>query len=223
MMLNFNSYEDIKDKLQIRIYDPDFSRDLLDGKVVTYVGDFALIYIATLYESEEYLGHLMFTPGLINNLGIDIQTLHRDAMENNLNWGTTLFTTEDFISAMANKRPLFSINLFNRNPDNINRPLPMVTLTKDNYTNGASLIIHKGIRKKIGDVIGGDFYVLPSSIHEVMVVSADIFDPDELTDVVTDCNSKIFPKLLDSEDILSDKVQWCSKDGEIMKRAVENE
>lgn len=29
MMLNFNSYEDLKDKLQIRIYDPDFSRNLL--------------------------------------------------------------------------------------------------------------------------------------------------------------------------------------------------
>lgn len=28
MMLNFNSYEDLKDKLQIRIYDPDFSRNL---------------------------------------------------------------------------------------------------------------------------------------------------------------------------------------------------
>lgn len=38
MMLNFNSYEDLKDKLQIRIFDPDFSRNLLEGKVVTHHG-----------------------------------------------------------------------------------------------------------------------------------------------------------------------------------------
>lgn len=44
MMLNFNSYEDLKDKLQIRIYDPDFSRNLLEGKIVTYIGDFAREY-----------------------------------------------------------------------------------------------------------------------------------------------------------------------------------
>lgn len=77
-MLNFNSYEDLKDKLQIRIYDPDFSRNLLEGKVVTHIGDFALIYMATLYESEKKLGNLMFTPELMDALEIDIQTLHRD-------------------------------------------------------------------------------------------------------------------------------------------------
>lgn len=79
MMLNFNSYEDLKDKLQIRIYDPDFSRNLLEGKTVTYIGDFALVYMATLYESKKKLGNLMFTPELMDDLGIDVLTLHRDA------------------------------------------------------------------------------------------------------------------------------------------------
>ena len=88
MMLNFNSYEDLKDKLQIRIYDPDFSRNLLEGKVVTYVGDFALVYMATLYKSEKGLGNLMFTPELMDALGIDTQTLHRDADQGGQYWYT---------------------------------------------------------------------------------------------------------------------------------------
>lgn len=103
MMLNFNSYEDLKNKLQIRIYDPDFSRNLLEGKVVTYIGDFALIYMATLYESEKGLGNLMFTPELMDALGIDIQTLHRDAMISDLNYEPVLFTTEDLIEAFVLK------------------------------------------------------------------------------------------------------------------------
>ena len=86
MMLNFNSYEDLKDKLQIRIYDPDFSRNLLEGKIVTYIGDFALIYMATLYESEKKLENLIFTQGSMDTLGIDIQTLHKDAMINDLTY-----------------------------------------------------------------------------------------------------------------------------------------
>lgn len=114
MMLNFNSYEDLKDKLQIRIYDPDFSRNLLEGKVVTYIGDFALVYMATLYESEKKLGNLMFTPELMDALGIDIQTLHKDAMLSDLNYEPVLFTTEDLIEALFFDKPLFSINLFNR-------------------------------------------------------------------------------------------------------------
>lgn len=222
MMLNFNSYEDLKDKLQIRIYDPDFSRNLLEGKIVTHVGDFAMIYMATLYESEEQLSNLIFTPGLMNMLGIDIQTLHKDAMAGDIRKGAVLYSGDDFITSVAEHRPLFSINLFNRNVDMSDYSLPMFILTKNNRTNGASLILHKNIRKKIGDFIGGDFYVLPSSIHEVIVVPADMFEPDNLTDVVTDCNSILFdnPNALD---ILSDKVQWCSEDGETMKRATGNE
>lgn len=221
MMLNFNSYEDLKDKLQIRIYDPDFSRNLLEGKVVTYVGDFALVYMATLYKSEKGLGNLMFTPELMDTLGIDIQTLHRDAMIGDLNWEPVLFTTDDLIEALFLDKPLFSINLFNRKARMRGDQLPMLTLTKGNQMNGASMILHKSIRKKIGDIVGGNFYVLPSSIHEVMIIPEEGFEAGELSELVSTCNSELFTEA-NSEDILSDKVQWCSMDGEILRRA-ENE
>lgn len=221
MMLNFNSYKDLKDKLQIRIYDPDFSRNLLEGKVVTYIGDFALVYMATLYESEKKLGNLMFTPELMDALGIDIQTLHRDAMISDMNYEPVLFTTEDLIEAFALKKPLFSINLFNRKARMRGDKLPMLTLTKGNQMNGASMILHKSIRKKIGDIVGGNFYVLPSSIHEVMIIPEEGFEAGKLSKLVSTCNSQLYTEA-NSKDILSDKVQWCSMDGEILRRA-ENE
>lgn len=221
MMLNFNSYEDLKDKLQIRIYDPDFSRNLLEGKVVTYVGDFALVYMATLYKSEKGLGNLMFTPELMDALGIDTQTLHRDAMISDLNFEPVLFATDDLIEALFLDKPLFAINLFNRKARMRGDQLPMLTLTKGNQMNGASMILHKSIRKKIGDIVGGNFYVLPSSIHEAMIIPEEGFKADDLSELVSTCNSELFTEA-NSEDILSDKVQWCSMDGEILRRA-ENE
>lgn len=99
--------------------------------------------------------------------------------------------------------------------------LPMLTLTKGNQMNGASMILHKSIRKKIGDIVGGNFYVLPSSIHEVMIIPEEGFEAGELSELVSTCNSELFTEA-NSEDILSDKVQWCSMDGEILRR-VENE
>lgn len=221
MMLNFNSYEEIKDKLQIRIYDPDFSRNLLEGKVVTYIGDFALVYMAALYESEKELGNLIFNPELMDALGIDIHTLHKDAMIGDLNWDPILFTTEDLVESLFLNKPLFAINLFDKKMRMRAGQLPMFTLTKGNRMNGASMILHKSIRKKIGDIVGGDFYVLPSSIHEVMIIPTNEFELDGLSEMVSDCNSKLFTEE-NSTDILSDKIQWCSKDGKILRRA-ENE
>lgn len=99
--------------------------------------------------------------------------------------------------------------------------LPMLTLTKGNQMNGASLILHKSIRKKIGDIVGGNFYVLPSSIHEVMIIPEEGFEAGELSELVSACNSQLYTEA-NLKDILSDKVQWCSMDGEILRRA-ENE
>lgn len=45
----------------------------------------------------------MFTPELMDALGIDIQTLHRDAMISDLNYEPVLFTTEDLIEAFVLK------------------------------------------------------------------------------------------------------------------------
>jgi hypothetical protein len=64
-------------------------------------------------------------------------------------------------------------------------------------------------------------YVLPSSIHEVMIIPEEGFEAGELSELVSTCNSELFTEA-NSEDILSDKVQWCSMDGEILRRA-ENE
>lgn len=77
------------------------------------------------------------------------------------------------------------------------------------------------IRKKIGDIVGGNFYVLPSSIHEVMIIPEEGFEAGELSKLVSTCNSQLYTEA-NSKDILSDKVQWCSMDGEILRRA-ENE
>lgn len=167
---------------------------------------------------KKKLGNLMFTPELMDALEIDIQTLHKDAMISDLNYEPVLFTTEDLIEAFALKKPLFK---YNRKVRMRGDKLPMLTLTKGNQMNGASMILHKSIRKKIGDIVGGNFYVLPSSIHEVMIIPEEGFEASELSELVSTCNSQLYTEA-NSKDILSDKVQWCSMDGEILRRA-ENE
>ena len=137
----------------------------------------------------------MFTPELMNDLGIDVRTLHKDAMLSDLNYEPVLFTAEDLIEALFFDKPLFSINLFNRKARMESGQLPMLTLTKGNQMNGA--------------------------IHEAMIIPEEGFEAGELSELVSTCNSELFTEA-NSEDILSDKVQWCSMDGEILRRA-ENE
>ena len=38
---------------------------------------------------------------------------------------------------------------------------------------GASVILYKNLLSKMRQVVGGDFYIMPSSIHEVLIVPAE--------------------------------------------------
>ena len=49
----------------------------------------------------------------------------------------------------------------------------LYVLTNNIHINGAALMLVPDILEKIGDKAGMDYYVLPSSIHEVLIAKDD--------------------------------------------------
>ena len=95
------------------------------------------------------------------------------------------------------------------NPDE-DGPLLYVRNGKREYR-GAAAILAPQVTDKIRQIFGGDFYILPSSIHEVIVVPADLSDASDLKQMVHDINrAEVAP-----HERLSDHVFLCGKDGVI--------
>ena len=61
---------------------------------------------------------------------------------------------------------------------------------------------------ELAEKIGSDLYILPSSIHEVIAVSADFGSPDELAEMVYEINMD----QVDINDRLSNQVYCYDKD-----------
>lgn len=58
--------------------------------------------------------------------------------------------------------------------------------------------------------MGGDFYILPASAHELLLIKADKAKPvTELLRLVQRTNAK----MLHEDDILTDSIYYCSRDG----------
>ena len=69
--------------------------------------------------------------------------------------------------------------------------------------NGAACIIDDNIQKMIAEKVGGDYFVLPSSVHEVLIMpKSEDMDPKELRNMVQDVNAT---QVAEGE-ILSDQV-----------------
>lgn len=58
----------------------------------------------------------------------------------------------------------------------------MFVLSNKQKVNGAAALLDKDIMQKIVEKFGEDFYILPSSVHECIIVSADAdMDTSQLT------------------------------------------
>lgn len=81
---------------------------------------------------------------------------------------------------------------------------PMLALTTTEQLNGAGVIFCDRVLQKIHEKMG-DYYILPSSIHEVLIVPATCgLDRDELKEMVCTVNrDQVAP-----EDQLSDEVYF---------------
>ncbi len=78
----------------------------------------------------------------------------------------------------------------------------LYVLTSAQQATGAALILNKNIMQKASKTIGGDLLIIPSSVHEVLLVSPNAVKPEELESIVRDVNQQA----LKPDDRLSDHV-----------------
>lgn len=223
MDLSFNvnrllDYENMKEKLQVRICDPEKNGEWLADKAVTMHGDFAAYYTVNLSENEDGIASISVTKNLLESWNVDVDTLHKDAMAADKNRGPVLYSMDDLLESVAFDRK--AENLLNGKQDVNMFMLPMFCLTNEKNMNAASLILHEDIRKQIGEFMKGDFYVLPSSMHETLLVPDNgSFSVPELNAMVKEVNAT----QVSQEEQLSDKVQFCDGKTAVMENAEKRE
>lgn len=81
--------------------------------------------------------------------------------------------------------------------------LPMYVLSNAAHSFGAVYILYDSVLAEIAEKLGDDFYILPSSVHECIIVPLKVrADRGELEDMVFEINrTQVLP-----EDVLSDHV-----------------
>ncbi len=68
---------------------------------------------------------------------------------------------------------------------------PGFVLTNSRFFWGAGALFYPGIINRIHELLGGDFYVLPSSVHELILIAVDDQDPQQLVDLVRSANLSV--------------------------------
>ena len=93
----------------------------------------------------------------------------------------------------------------------------MYVITNESKLYGAASILYEEPLHELAEKFGSDLYILPSSVHEVIAVSADMGSPDDLAEMGDERNME----QVDIDDRLSNQVYCYDKDLRTLRLATD--
>jgi len=216
-MTDIWDYEKMKDRLMIKLCDPELNQKYLEDKIYTMHGDFAATYCMVMHGNEESGTCDVVTQPLMKAWGIPLEQLHKDAILADKSREPILVDLNEVFSSEPPwiKRPK---NLLTEGVEYHPLRSPILRLSNGSKRYGASMILHDDIMRRVGEILGSEFYVLPSSIHETILVPAiGGKDVSELSLMVKEINeTEVAPY-----EKLSDKVQHYDCKTAVLENAEE--
>ena len=89
---------------------------------------------------------------------------------------------------------------------------PGYVLTNSSFYWGAGALFYPGVIKRIHELLDGGFYILPSSVHELILIAADDQDPERLVELIRSANRTV----VQENEVLADDLYRCDS-GEIYR------
>lgn len=198
-------YENMKEKLSVEVISADANADLLANVPHDRMEDLAVVYRFVMESSEDGRASILVTNNLMDRMGVSHEQLRSDALENSPEIRpVVIMGMNEVMKEMMGPEvyEMFGI------PDDAEETMYVATVPDKN--SGAGVIAYQDFMDQAAERVGGDFFVLPSSINEILLVpdNGDM-TADALRDMVKDVNAKE----VSPEERLSDNVyHYDSKD-----------
>ena len=211
----FSDYEAAKDRLFIRVTNKETIADVLAGMPRKEVEDLAITYHVLVNHDQNGIASTPVTDDLLRHYGVTAEQLHEDAIANSQRMlPAQLDSMQNMLFGMMTPEASDTLR---------DEPYPgstMLVLTNNVQLNGAAALFYPGVMDQAAERLGGNFIVLPSSTHEVIMIPADgMTDFRSLEQMVKDINrSQVAP-----EERLSDHVYHYDAQERLFERADRHE
>jgi len=205
----FSDYEKVKRKLTFRLINKEMNEEFLKDVPYEVFYDLAIVCYCTILREDIGSGSILIKNEHLKLWKLEKDDLIKDAIKNM----PRLFPME-LKSMLEMIGELFEDKEQEQEFLGITH-VPMYVLTNTNRVHGASSMVYENVLQEIAKKWDSDFYILPSSVHEVILLPAkEVMEKDNLSQMVADINST----QLEQEEILANHAYLYSKStGQIEK------
>ena len=193
---NLQEFENIRGRVIYRLVNYEKNKEILEDCPHIRLHDLAVTFRWVARIDDVGVSTSLITNKQVKEWGVSVNDLVLAARQNTPRlFPAKIIDMEEMLAGMV------SFILY---PSAI----PMYILTNEQELNGASALLYGDILKDFANKKGSDMYILPSSIHEVIMVPADrIDDPKGLSSMVHEANTTV----VSTGDVLSDSVYYYDR------------
>jgi len=201
-------FENVKDKIVCKVVNKDANEHMLDNLPHKNIEDLAVIYQIALGGDGDGIATINISDQLLDGYGINKDELHDIAVQNTAeNRPVSFRSMQEVIMEMMGASELEDMDM--------SGGMPMYVLTNEDKMHGAAVMLYPNLMDEIAEKVGGDFFVLPSSIHELLIIPKDSgAERVELENMVQEVNAtQVAP-----DEVLSDHVyEYDAKEHELFR------
>ena len=185
-------------KITYRLVSKERNKQFLESVPHLPFLNMAVVFYIIHHVSKEGMESICVTNELAGKWGLSAKSLYIIAEKN------TPILLPPIIDTMEHTLELLmgEINCAIEPAKDSNKPIPMHIMTNKYQINGASVLLYHGLLDGLAEKLGTDLYVIPSSIHELIIMPAEdgSLSLSKLSDMVKEINENHVKE----EEILSD-------------------
>ena len=194
------SYEECREKIAAQVISRERNEAILEECVHRDILDLALVYRIILKSDDQGMMSTIITKEIADNWGVNEEELYKVALKN------TKASSPYRISNMYEM-------IFGCKREGVP---PVFVLAKESGGFGASAIAYPEEIKKAKKLFKGDFFIFPSSQHDLVLIPYDPLSVETHKEMVKDINKEA----VDIADWLSDSVYYYDCESEEVKLAI---
>ena len=210
-------YSYFRDKVMFRLVSSDRNRQYLRHRPHRGRLDLEIVYYYQCRIGKESMGTISVGDEDLNRWGISEEDIYRDALRNTPILNPPVDLGAPVRDADPDGMPDLGAPVRDADPDEGvdiglpvyepdlygNAPVPLLVLTNESKYCGAACMLYEGLLRDLSDEIRSDLFIIPSSIHEVLLLPDEgEFSEEELSALVCEINAHF----INPSEILSDHV-----------------
>ena len=200
----FTEYGNVKGNLMMQVIPVEPNKEKLEQVPHKTIEDIAVVYRIDVSDARHHNASVLVTNQMMEHFGITPEQLHQDAVTSQMaNRPPTLKNMSEMMAEMSGGMMDM--------PES-----PMWVATVQGGVHGAVAIQIPEFMDQAAEKIGGNFFVLPSSIHECLFIKDDgEFQRPQLEEMVQSVNATE----VSAADFLSDSVYHYDSEVRVFEKA----